>query len=90
MILATTTVENLDRFLDVFGTKAADKRALHGSKGSTVFRDPTEENRVWGLFDMDEAAWAKFVSDPEVPPILKEAGALGKPEAARLLGSYRA
>jgi hypothetical protein len=87
MILATTTVENVDRFLDVFGTKAADKRAL---KGSTVFRDPTEENRVWGLFDMDEAGWAKFVSDPEVPPILKEAGDLGKPEAARLLGFYRA
>jgi hypothetical protein len=32
MILATTTVEDVDRFLDVFGTKAADKRALHGSK----------------------------------------------------------
>src|SRR6266567_8384318 len=90
MILATTTVENVDRFLEVFGTKVADKRALHGSKGSTVFRDPTEENRVWGLFDMDEAGWAKFVSDPDVPPILKEAGALGKPEAARLLGFYRA
>ena len=90
MILATITVENVDRFLDVFGTKAADKRALHGSKGSTVFRDPTEENRVWGLFDMDEAGFAKFVSDPEVPALLKEAGALGKPEAARLLGSYRA
>ena len=55
MILATTTVENVDRFLDVFGTKGADKRALHGSKGSTVFRDPTEENRVWALFDWDEA-----------------------------------
>jgi hypothetical protein len=26
MILATTTVENVDRFLDVFGTKVADKR----------------------------------------------------------------
>ena len=90
MILATTTVENVDRFLEVFGTKAADKRAQYGSRGSTVFRDPTEENRVWGLFDMDEAAWAKFVSDPEIPPILKEAGALSKPEAARLLGSYRA
>jgi len=90
MILATTTVENVDRFLEAFGTKAADKRALYGSEGSTVFRDPTEENRVWGLFDMDEAGWAKFVSDPEVPPILKEAGALGKPEAARLLGFYRA
>ena len=47
MLLATTTVENVDRFLEVFGTKGADKRAEHGSKGSTVFRDPTEENRVW-------------------------------------------
>ena len=90
MILATTTVENVDRFLDVFGTKVADKRALYGSKGSTVFRDPTEENRVWGLFDMDEEGWAKFVSDPDVPSLVKEAGALGKPEAARLLGVYRA
>jgi len=90
MILATTTVENVDRFLEVFGTKVADKRALYGSKGSTVFRDPTEENRVWGLFDMDEAGWAKFISDPEVPEFVKEAGALGKPEAVRPLGVYRA
>src|SRR5258706_9957668 len=90
MIGAKPTGENVARFLDVFGRKAADKRALSGSKGSTVFRDPTEENRVWGLFDMEEAGWAKFVPDPEVPPILKEAGALGKPEAARLLGFYRA
>ena len=51
MILATTTVEDVDRFLKVFGTKGADKRALHGSKGSTVFRDPTEANRVWALFE---------------------------------------
>ena len=90
MILATTTVENVDRFLEVFGAKVADKRALFGSKGSTVFRDPTDENRVWGLFDMDDAGWAKFVSDPEIPEFLKEAGALSKPEAARLLGFYRA
>ena len=87
MILATTTVENVDRFLEVFGTKGADKRALHGSKGSTVFRDPTEDNRVWALFDWDEDGWTKFVSDPEVPPILKEAGHLGKPQAALMLGS---
>ena len=90
MILATTTVEDVDRFLEVFGTKAADKRALYGSRGSTVFRDPAEQNRVWGLFDMDEVEFGKFVSDPEVPEFLKEAGALGKPEAVQLLGSYRA
>src|SRR5579859_4919521 len=90
MILATTTVENVDRFLEVFGTKGADKRALHGSKGATVFRDPAEGNRMWVLFEWDEEGWAKFVSDPEVPPILKEAGHLGKPQTGSLLGQYRA
>jgi hypothetical protein len=90
MILATTTVEDVDRFLEVFGTKGADKRALHGSKGSAVFRDPTVANRVWALFEWDEQGWADFVSDPEVPPILKEAGHLGKPESATFLGQYEA
>ena len=90
MILATTLVEDVDRFLDVFGTKGAEKRALHGSKGSTVFRDPTEENLVWALFDWDEAGWAKFVSDPEVPPIMKEAGHKGRPQAAQLAGEFSA
>jgi hypothetical protein len=90
MILATTTVEDVDRFLKVFATKGADKRAQHGSKGSTVFRDPTEANRVWALFEWDEQGWAAFVSDPEVPPILKEAGHLGKPDSAALLGKYGA
>jgi len=90
MILATTTVEDVDRFLEVFGTKGADKRALHGSKGSTVFRDPSEANRVWALFEWDERGWTAFVSDPEVPPILKEAGHLAKPESATFLGQYEA
>ena len=90
MILATTTVEDVDRFLEVFGTNGADKRALHGSKGSTVFRDPGEANRVWALFEWDEQGWAAFVSDPEVPPILKDAGHLGKPESATFLGQYEA
>ena len=90
MILATTSVEDVDRFLEVFSTKGADKRALHGSKGATVFRDPTQENCVWVLFEWDEPGWAAFVSDPEVPPILKEAGHLGKPESATFLGQYKA
>jgi hypothetical protein len=88
VILATTTVENVERFLDVFGAKGAEKRALHGSKGATVFRDPVQDNRVWALFDWDEAGWAAFVSDPEVPPILKDAGHLAKPEAALFLGEF--
>jgi hypothetical protein len=90
MILATTTVEDFDRFLSVFSTKGAEKRREHGSKGAHVFRDPREEDRVWVLFDWDAEGWQSFVSDPDVPPILQEAGHKGRPEAAAHGGSYDA
>ena len=67
--------------LDVFSTAGAEKRAAHGCKGATVFRDPTEENRVWVVFDWDDAGWQTFVTDPEVPPVMKDAGHLGKPQS---------
>ena len=86
MLLATTTVEDVDRFLEVFSTKGAEKRKEHGSKGAQVFRDPNEADRVWVLFDWDADGWQSFVSDPEVPPILQEAGHKGKPQAAELGG----
>ena len=37
-----------------------------------------------------DAGWQSFVSDPEVPPILKEAGHKGKPQAALLARSIDA
>jgi hypothetical protein len=88
MILATTNVEDVDRFLEVFSTKGAEKRQQHGSKGSTVFRDPIEEDKVWVLFDWNEEGWQNFVSDPDVPAILQEAGHKGRPQAAQLVGQY--
>jgi hypothetical protein len=90
MILATTTVEDYDRFLDVFSTKGAEKRKEHGSKGAQVFRDPNEIDRVWVLFDWDAAGWQRFVSDPEVPPIMQEAGHKGRPQTAEIGGRYDA
>ena len=90
MILATTKVEDFDRFLEVFSTKGAAKRQQHGSAGSTVFRDPNESDRVWVLFDWDAEGWKNFVSDPDVPAILQEAGHMGKPQAAELGGRYDA
>ena len=90
MILATTKVEDVDRFLEIFASKGAVKRAEHGSKGSTVFRDPNEQDRVWALFDWDAEGWKSFVSDPEVPAILQEAGHKGKPQAAVLVGQFEA
>jgi hypothetical protein len=86
MLLATTQVEDLDRFLDVFSTKGAEKRRQHGSKGALVFRDPSEDDRVWVIFDWDQDGWQSFVSDPEVPPILQAAGHKGRPAAAQFAG----
>jgi hypothetical protein len=83
-------VEDFNRFVEIFATKGAEKRKQHGSKGSTVFRDPNEDSRVWAIFDWDEAGFQSFVSDPEVPPILQEAGHKSKPQVAELAGRYDA
>jgi hypothetical protein len=79
MLLATTQVEDFDRFLEIFSTTGADKRQQHGSRSALIFRDPSEDDRVWVVFDWDEQGWQSFVSDPEVPPIMKEAGHKSKP-----------
>ena len=57
MLLATTKVEDVDHFIEVFSTRAAEKRKTHGSKGAFVFRDPFDSDRVWGIFDWDEQGW---------------------------------
>lgn len=90
MFLATTTVEDVDRFLEIFSTTSAEKRQQHGSKGASVFRDPASEDRVWVLFDWDAAGWQAFVTDPDVPPILKAAGHKSKPQVAELAAQYYA
>ena len=78
MILATTQVEDFDRFLEIFGTKGAEKRKQHGSKGSTVFRDPNEDDRVWVLFDWDADGWQSLRHRPRRP---------GDPAGGRAQGS---
>ena len=90
MMLATTQVHDVDQFLKIFSTKGAEKRQQHGSKGAVVFRDPNEAGRVWVLFDWDEQGFKSFVSDPDVPAILQEAGHKGRPQAATLAGKYSA
>jgi hypothetical protein len=82
MLLVTATVQDTERFVRTYSTggRAFQKREQHGSKGSTVFRDPTDAHRVWVLFDWDSEGWQGFVSDPEVPAIFQEAGLIGMPE----------
>jgi hypothetical protein len=88
LILSTTTVEDFDRFLNIVSTTGAEKRKQHGSKGATVFRDPNEDDWVWVLFDWDEEGVQNFVSDPEAPPIIQEAGHKSRPQPAAFGGQY--
>ena len=90
MLLATTTVEDFDRFSAIFSTKGAEKRKQHGSKGAVVFRDPNQDDRVWVIFDWDAEGFQRFASDPEVPPIMREAGHKGPPQVAELANRYDA
>ena len=90
MLLATTTVEDFDRFTKVFSTAGAEKRRQHGSKGAVVFRDPNEADRVWALFDWDAEGWQRFAADPDVPPIMQEAGHTDRPQVAEFGGRYEA
>ena len=90
MLLATTRVEDLDCFMEFFSTSGAEKRKEHGSKGAVVFRDPSESDRVWAIFDWDAQGWQSFGSDPAVPPILAAAGHKSKPLSAELVGTCEA
>jgi hypothetical protein len=90
MILKTTQFEDWDRFMDVFSTDGAEKRAAHGCKGALIFRDPNEDDRVWAVFDWDEDGWKSFVTDPSVPPIMQRAGHKGKPQGADFAVSLEA
>ena len=90
MLLATTTVEDFDRFITVFSGASLPKRKQHGSMGATVFQDPNDKARVWVMFQWDDKGWDNFASDPEVPPIMKSAGHTSKAQVAKLAGRYSA
>jgi hypothetical protein len=89
-LLATTTVEDFDRFIGIFSGPSLAKRKQHGSTGATVFLDPNDKTRVWVIFEWDEKGWQSFVSDPEVTPILKQAGHTSKAQPAQMTGRYSA
>jgi len=92
MLLATTQVEDVDR-LHGGSSRLVQRRSARSTarrRGAFVFRDPSESDRVWGIFDWDEQGWQSFVSDPDVRPILAAAGVKGRLQAAELVGSFGA
>lgn len=88
MILATTKVADFDQFLQIFSTRGAEKRKEYGCRGSRVFRDPDDANRVLGVFDWDLDGWQKFLGDPAVPGIFAAAGLQGQPVVIETTAEY--
>jgi hypothetical protein len=86
MILGTAKVQDYDRFWGIFSTKGAELRKQHGSKGAQVFRDPSDPNRVWAVFDWDEDGWQSYLADPQAAEIFKEGGLEGRPETVQPVG----
>jgi quinol monooxygenase YgiN len=72
MIVTIARVSDLDKFLEVFSTSGAEKRAQHGCTGSHVFRDPDDLDRVWAVFDWSAEDYHGFLADPEIPAIARE------------------
>ena len=89
MILATTTVEDFDRFAKIFSTKGAEKRGSTGPRARSSSAIPTRTTASGCIFDWDMEGWQSFASDPEVPAIMQEAGHKGRPQVAELSGSLR-
>jgi hypothetical protein len=62
----------------------------NSSSTGTLHTQSARGRPGWALFDWDEEGLENFVSDPEVPAILQEAGHNGRPQAAELAGQYDA
>ena len=88
MIVTIAKVADFDQFLKTFSTKGAEKRKQHGSRGSHVFRDPDDLNRVWVFFDWKTEDYEKFLSDPEIPAIARELALREPPVKAVHVAQY--
>ena len=71
-----------------FGVRDAAGGAVPGRHRPIFAADATVVDA--STRSLNEEGWQSFVSDPEVPAILQEAGHVGRPQAAELVGQYNA
>lgn len=90
MIVTIAKVADFDQFLKTFSTRGVEKRKEYACKGSHVFRDPDDPNRVWVFFDWKIEDYERFLADPEIPAIAQELALLGPPVKADPVGQYDA
>ena len=90
MIVTIAKIADFDQFLRTFSTKGVEKRKQHGCRGSYVFRDPDDPNRVWVFFDWKIEDNERFLADPEIPAIARELALREPPVKADPVAQYDA
>lgn len=62
------------------GRKAVPSRT--GARANAVFRDPSDDERIWVVFDWDEEGYNSLLEDPEFQVLFDEAGLKSRPVKA--------
>ena len=88
MIVTIAKVADFDQFLKTFSTKGVEKRKQHGCRGSHVFRDPDDPDRVWVFFDWKIEDYERFLADTEIPAIARELALREPPVKADPVAQY--
>jgi quinol monooxygenase YgiN len=78
--IARVRIEDLDKFLAVFGTRGAAKRAEYDCRGVKVHQDADDPHALVNVFDWDRADVERFMADPEVEDLMKAVGLEAPPE----------
>ncbi len=91
MILATTQVEDIDRFLDVFGTKGAEKRAEPRLQGRDRVPRPDRGEPRLGALRLGRGRLGRAsCPTPRSSRSSRRPVTSTSPQAAAFLGTYRA
>ncbi len=91
-VVARVTVNDFDRFIEVFSTRGKAKRAEHGSRGVRLYRSVEDPTQLINVFDWDREGVEAFLADPETPEIMKAGGLEAPPEFTFVdqVGEYEA
>jgi quinol monooxygenase YgiN len=78
--IARVRIGDLDRFLGVFGTRGAAKRAQYNCRGVQVHQSIDDPHAMVNVFDWDRADIEAFHKDPEVQDLMDAVGLEAPPE----------
>ena len=78
--IARVKIGEFDQFIETFSTRGKAKRAEHGCRGATVYRNAEDAQEIVSVFDWDRDGVEAFMADPEAREIMTAAGLQGPPE----------